>query len=125
MDATIETFRMARFAGADIVAIPSANPERITYGMRFEASGPSAGVAGIRNRRINGRAVCRPGIHWPECAPGAPELSPGGDGILAQTMTSDRGRGVRRIRPVSSLQASGRRTAPIQSFMYRKYLPGL
>lgn len=91
MDATyFETFRMARFAGADIVAVPSANPEpyNLWYALRgiwprvqeSQVYGIGASMVGrFAGQEFTGRSALLAPL----------ELSPGGDGILAQTMTSD------------------------------------
>ncbi|HAN86236.1 MAG TPA: hypothetical protein DCQ13_01175 [Firmicutes bacterium] len=128
MDATyFETFRMARFAGADIVAIPSANPEpyNLWYALRgiwprvqeSQVYGIGASMVGqFAGQEFTGRSALLAPL----------ELSPGGDGILAQTMTSDREDVVFAEFDLSLLYKL-RAEEPLRFnlSLYRKYLPGL
>ncbi|MDD4336997.1 MAG: nitrilase [Firmicutes bacterium] len=128
MDATyFETFRMARFAGADIVAIPSANPEpyNLWYALRgiwprvqeSQVYGIGASMVGrFAGWEFTGRSALLAPL----------ELSPGGDGILAQTMTSNEEDVVfaefnlpllHRLRAEDPLR--------FNLSLYRKYLPSL
>jgi|CZCB01.1.fsa_nt_gi predicted amidohydrolase len=91
MDATyFETFRVARAAGADIVAVPVANPE--PYNMWYALRGiwprvQESQVFGISSCLVGKFA----GIEFTgRSAVVCPlEMSPGGDGILAQASSHD------------------------------------
>lgn len=128
MDATyFETFRMARFAGADIVAIPSANPEpyNLWYALRgiwprvqeSQVYGIGASMVGqFAGQEFTGRSALLAPL----------ELSPGGDGILAQTMTSDREDVVFAEFDLSLLyKLRAKEPLRFNLSLYRKYLPGL
>lgn len=128
MDATyFETFRIARFAGADIVAIPSANPEPYNLWYALRGIWPrvqESQVYGIGSSMVGSFAgqdfTGRSSLLAPL------ELSPGGDGILAQAMTYNEEDVVVAEFDLPLLYKL-RAEDPLRFnlALYRKYLPGM
>ena len=128
MDATyFETFRIARFAGADLVVVPSANnePYNLWYALRgiwpriqeSQAYGIGACMVGeFAGQTFTGRSAILAPL----------ELSPGGDGMLAQATTYDSEEIVVAEIDIPLLRKF-RADNPLRFNLplYRKYLPAM
>ena len=128
MDATyFETVRIARLGGADLVIVPSANnePYNLWYALRgiwprvqeSQVYGIGASMVGtFAGQAFTGRSAILAPL----------ELSPGGDGMLAQATTYDTEEVVLAQIDIPSLHKF-RAENPLQFNLplYRKYLPEL
>ncbi len=126
MDATyFETFRIARFAGADVVIVPSANnePYNLWYALRgiwprvqeSQVYGLGASMVGsFAGQTFTGRSAILAPL----------ELSPGGDGMLAQASSYDNEEVVVADIDIPLLRKF-RADNPLRFNLplYRKYLP--
>ncbi|MEA4885014.1 MAG: nitrilase-related carbon-nitrogen hydrolase [Clostridia bacterium] len=128
MDASyFETFRLARFAGADVVVIPSANNEPYNMWHALRGIWPR-----VQESQVYGIGASMVGSFAGETFTGrsailAPiELSPGGDGILAQALTYDQEEIVVGEIDIPLLY-SYRAENPLRFNLelYRKYLPSM
>ncbi|MCR4426906.1 MAG: hypothetical protein NUW23_12095, partial [Firmicutes bacterium] len=128
MDATyFETFRLARLSGADLVAVPSANPEdyNLWYALRgiwprvqeSQVFGIGASMVGtFAGMTFTGRSAILAPL----------ELTSGGDGFIAQARTCDQEEVVVGAIDLGALYRY-RAENPLRFNigLYQKYLPGL
>jgi len=128
MDATyFETFRIARLSGADLVIVPSANNEPYNLWYTLRGIWPR-----VQESQVYGIGACMVGSFAGQTFTGrsailAPlELSPGGDGMLAQAGTYDTEEIVLAQIDIPLLHKF-RADNPLRFNLplYRKYLPAM